>query len=252
VQLTPDAQVAELLGKSFITMDIPDHQRIGGSVNTDAEDEPHLLDVSFWSDASLITAVRRDPLDEAALDALVERYWGYLFSRCRMLTVDTQKATDLAQDAWHRVLRARHTLKPDGNFPAYLNTIATNLWRDSYRSRRRAGPLAENRVASLDAPLGPDGDETITLADVVPDLNSMDSADQQLLAMDIDHALQQLTPHLREVLVSRFIVGESAAEIGRRFNRTEQTVSGWLREAIRIMKQAMEEPAQPAGPPLNN
>jgi len=233
-------------------MDIPDQRRIGGSVSADAVDELHLQDVSLWSDASLITAVRRDPPDEAALDTLVERYWGHLFSRCRMLTVDTQKATDLAQDAWHRVLRARHSLKPDGNFPAYLNTIATNLWRDSYRSTRRAGSLADNRVASLDAPLGPDGDETITLADVVPDLNSMDSADQQLLAMDIDHALQQLTPHLREVLVSRFIVGESAAEIGRRFNRTEQTVSGWLREAIRIMKQAMEEPAQPAGPPLNN
>ena len=252
MQLTPDAQIAELPGKSFITMDIPDQPQIGGSVNTDAEDEPHLQDVSLWSDAALITAVRRDPPDESALDTLVERYWGFLFSRCRMLTVDTQKATDLAQDAWHRVLRARHSLKPDGNFPAYLITIATNLWRDSHRSARRAGPLAQHRIASLDAPLAPDGEETIVLSDVLPDLNSLHANDQQLLAMDIDHALQQLTPHLRQVLVSRYIVGESAAEIGRRFNRTEQTVSGWLREAIRIMKQALEEPAQLAGPPLNN
>ena len=223
-------------------MDIPDQRQMGGSVNADAEDEAHLLDVSLWSDGALITAVRRDPPDEAALDTLVERYWGHLFSRCRMLTVDTQKATDLAQDAWHRVLRARHALKPDGNFPAYLTTIATNLWRDSHRSARRAGPLADHRIASLDAPLAPDGEETIALSDIVPDLNSLDATDQKLLAMDIDRALQRLSPHLREVLVARYIYGESCAEIGRRFDRTEQTVSGWVREAIRIMKEELQEP----------
>ena len=36
-------------------------------------------------------------------------------------------ALDLAQEAWRRVLRTRHSLKPGGNFPGYLCTIATNI-----------------------------------------------------------------------------------------------------------------------------
>jgi DNA-directed RNA polymerase specialized sigma24 family protein len=58
--------------------------------------------------------------------------------------------------------------------------------------------------------------------------------------MDIDDALEWLTPQLREVVVSRFIMGESCAEIGRRYARTEQTISGWVRQALREMKLHLE------------
>jgi DNA-directed RNA polymerase specialized sigma24 family protein len=110
-------------------------------------------DVTAWPDEWLMEAVRRDPPDEAALDALAGRHWKALFGRCQLLTLDRDEASDLAQEAWCRVLRARHSLKPDGNFPGYLATIATNVWRDRQRSARRAGPMAESRMASLDATL---------------------------------------------------------------------------------------------------
>src|SRR5262249_40083021 len=104
-------------------------------------------------DPWLIDRIRRDPPDPAALDELVSRYWKELYGRCHLLALNPDKARDLAQEAWCRILRARHSLKPDGNFPGYLVTIATNLWRDSQRHARRAGPMAEQRLASLDAPL---------------------------------------------------------------------------------------------------
>ncbi|HMJ64739.1 MAG TPA: sigma-70 family RNA polymerase sigma factor, partial [Candidatus Binatia bacterium] len=210
-----------------------------------ADEWAQLRDIAAWTDSWLIAAVRREPPDEAALNLLVDRYWRALFGRCQVLTVDREKALDLAQESWRRMLRARNSLKPGGNFPAYLTTIATNAWRDVHRSARRAGPLAEERLASLDAPLPGEGDETIVLADVLPDLNALSANKQRLLAMDIDRALEQLTPLLRDVIVARFITGESCAEIGRRFNRTEQTVSGWVREAVRIMKGYLEEPDTP-------
>jgi len=203
-------------------------------------------DVDAWTDASLISNVRRDPPDEVALDALVDRYWKPLFARCQMLTLNRQKASDLAQEAWRRVLRARHSLKPDGNFPAYLMTVATNIWRDSARSARRAGPLAMDRLASLDAPLPGDEGDTIVLADVVPDLNTLQTEERALLKMDVDRALEHLTPLLRDVLVARFLTGESCAEIGGRYGRTEQTVSGWVREALRQMKLQLEESSRGA------
>ena len=190
---------------------------------------------SAWPDAWLVNAVRRDPPDEAALDVLVSRYWKTLFARCQILTLDREAASDLAQDAWLRVLRARRTLEPDKNFRAYIVTVATNLWRDRHRAARRAGALADGRLASLDTADGGDG-ESIALVDVVPDASTLSMDDKVLLKMDIDNALQRLDPQLRDVLVSRFVAGESAAEIGRRYDRTEQTISNWIREAVREMR----------------
>jgi len=197
-----------------------------------------------WSDAELIAAVRRDPPDEAALNVLADRHWRPLYARCQMLTLDREKASDLAQQAWCRVLRVRQALKSDGNFPAYLATVATNLWRDAHRAAFRAGPMAENRLISIDGAVSADGGDSVSLADVLPDLKSLDADEQRTLAMDLDEALRRLSPLLRDVLVARFITGESCAEIGRRYGRTEQTVSGWVRQGAREMKAYLEGPAE--------
>jgi RNA polymerase sigma factor (sigma-70 family) len=196
---------------------------------------------SSWPDAWLINAVRREPPDEASLDALVGRYWKVLYARCRILTLDLEAARDLAQEAWLRVLRARHLLEPDGNFHAYIVTVATNLWRDRNRSARRAGPLADSRIASLDASATDADGGTISLVDVLPDPRALSMDEQVLLKLDMDKALQRLNPRLRDVLVSRFVGGESAADIGLRYGRTEQTISGWVREAVREMKVHLGE-----------
>jgi RNA polymerase sigma factor (sigma-70 family) len=201
-------------------------------------------EIASWSDAQLISAVRCDPPDETALDVLVARYWDSVFGRCQMLTLSHEKALDLAQTAWCRLLRNRHALKPDGNFPAYLIAIAKNLFRDSYRTARRAGPMADYRLESLDTAHSSDDGETVVLVDIVPDIKSLQPQEQMLLAIDIDRALEHLTPRLREVLIARFIEGESCAEIGLRYGRTKQAINGWIREAIRQMKAQFEEPSR--------
>ncbi len=207
---------------------------------------PHSHEIAPRSDAQLISSVCCDSPDEEALGALVNRHWGYLFARCQMLTLNQEEARDLAQSTWCRLLRARQGLKPDGNFPAYLATIATNLFRDSYRASRRAGPMADYRLESLDAPHTNDGGETVVLVDMVADIKSLQPQAQTLLAIDIDRALERLTPQLRDVVIARFIDGESCAEIGLRYGRTEQTVSGWVRDALRQMKTQLEEPPRAA------
>jgi RNA polymerase sigma-70 factor (ECF subfamily) len=206
-----------------------------------AEVQSNVLSMAEREDSWLIERIRQDPPEPAALDELVSRYWKQLHGRCHLLTLNSDKANDLAQDAWCRILRARHSLRPDGNFPAYLVTIATNLWRDSQRHARRAGPMAEHRLASLDAALSDAEGETLVLADALPDLRASDSETAARLRLDIDEALARLTPLLRDVLVARFIAGASCAELGRRYGRTEQTVSGWVRQAIREMKLHLED-----------
>jgi RNA polymerase sigma factor (sigma-70 family) len=139
------------------------------------------------------------------------------------------------------VLRARHSIEPDGNFHGYIITVATNLWRDRNRVAQRAGAIAERSMASLDVSTSNDAGETMTLIDVVPDPRTLSIDDQILLEMDLDEGLGRLSPRLRDVLVSRFVTGESAAEIGHRYDRTEQTVTGWIREAVREMKAYLTE-----------
>ena len=201
-----------------------------------------LEQIRSCSDIELIELIRCDPPNEAALDALVARYWDSLFARCYMLTCNREKALDLAQTTWCRLLRNRHSIKPDGNFPAYLATVARNLFRDSYRAARRAGPLADHRLESLDAACPNDNDENLMLIDALPDGKTMGAEERTLLAIDIDRALQRLSTQLRDVLVARFIDGESCAEIGRRYGRTEQSISGWIRAALCQMKVLLEGP----------
>jgi len=184
----------------------------------------------------LINAVRREPPDESSLDALVDRYWKVLFVRCRILTLDREAARDLSQEAWLRVIRARRTLEPDGNFHAYIITIATNLWRDRHRSAHRAGAVSYNRMTSLDTSTASEDGEMMPLADVLPDPRTLSMDERVILKLDMDHALERLNPRLRDALVSRFVAGESAAEIGTRYGRTEQTITGWLRVAVREMR----------------
>lgn len=200
-----------------------------------------LRDETAWPDGWLVAAVRRDPPDDAALDALVEKHWKPLFGLCQMLALNREKAQDMAQEAWRRMLRARRSLRPGGNFSAYLSTIARNIWRDSNRSAQRAGAMAEHRMASLDAAAVSAEGDAVELIDMLPDLNALQAHEQKLLALEIDQALEKLSPLLRDVIVSRLLMNESCAEIGERYGRTEQTVSGWVREGIRQMKTEFEE-----------
>lgn len=200
-----------------------------------------IADANRWPDVWLISAVKREPPDLEALNALAARYWKKLYARCRMLALDYHAASDLAQDSWCRVLRSRASLRPGGNFPGLVSRVAANLWRDRHRAARRAGPMAEHRIASLDASIGTGGRESFKLSEAVPDLGAVAAAEQQQLMQEIDRGLRAMRPMLREVLVARLIDGESCAEIGRRHGRTEQTVSRWVREGIEQLKQHLRE-----------
>jgi RNA polymerase sigma factor (sigma-70 family) len=96
-------------------------------------------------------------------------------------------------------------------------------------------------MASLDAAFPTEDGDSAMLADTLPDLNALRAEEQKMLALDIDQALEQLKPLLRDVLVSRLLSGESCAEIGRRYDRTEQTISAWVRQAVRELKRHLEE-----------
>jgi RNA polymerase sigma factor (sigma-70 family) len=193
--------------------------------------------VARRSDARLVNLVRQERVDAAALDELVERHWESLSARCLLLTQNRDQACDLAQETWVRVLQARRQLEPDGNFPGYLRAIATNLWRDWNRLSKRGRGLSARHLHSIDSSSRSDDGEGATLLDVLPEPRTLDAEGQAQLA--IDRALASLSPRLRDVLVAGFVDGESAASIGQRYCRTQQTVTGWLRQATRQLQPVL-------------
>jgi RNA polymerase sigma factor (sigma-70 family) len=249
--LKTTARLALRCGEAALARRLIDEALAADASILTREDWTELYDVRRWPDEWLLATTRRDPPDEVALDALVQRHWKALFGRCRMLTLNQPDAADLAQSTWCRVLQSRQRLNPGKRFGAYLAVIATNLWRDSMRSALRAGPMAKHRLISLDTALPGDKGSTITLKDSLLDGPSSHELDHRHLAIDLDRALAKLPPILREVLVARFIAGESCAEIGRRLGRTEQTISGCVRQAIRRMKHHCEEPIFAPGEGFN-
>lgn len=243
----PDSQIQIIFAAASFALDCGEVAE-GRRLIQEASSAPHfagftddwvqLCDISKWKDTWLLAAIRQSDPDAAALNVLGDRYWKPLFGRCQLLTSNHAKANDLAQETWCRVLRTRTRLKPGGNFPAYLAAIATNLWRDFYRVSRRSGGLAENRLESLDAPFThDDGGQSEPLIDRIPDPKNLSPNERSLLILDIDKGLESLTPRLRDVLLARFIQGESCAEIAGRYGCTEQTVSGWIRRALLKMKR---------------
>lgn len=212
------------------------------SESTSDDGGQQLRDESLWPDVWLIAAIRAEPVHARALDVLADRYWKPLFGRCMLLAANRDRAADLAQETWCKVLRSRQSLRPAGNFPAYLATVATNLWRDSHRSALRAGAMADGRLLSLDQPLLAGSSELESLGGLLPDWSALAAEDQRRLMMDVDQALQRLEPHLRDALVSRYIAGESCADIAKRYGRTEQSVSGWVRQAVREVQENLREP----------
>ena len=200
---------------------------------TDAQSEDRL-------DAMLVEAIRSDPMDVVALDGLVRRHGAELLQRCRRLTGNREAAHDLMQEAWCRVLAARHRLDPDRGVAGYLVMTAKNLWRDWNRTARRGHGRSVGREQSLDATWSATERSGCALAEVLPDPQTVDREERIHRGMDLARGLAALPPRLREVMIARFHRGETAAHIARRYGRTQQTVTSWLRQGIRELRQMVE------------
>ena len=90
--------------------------------------------------------------DDAAFTELVERYERLVLNFASRHIGDERKAEDIAQEAFLRVYKARHTWRPDASFRTWLLTIVTRLCLNELRARTR-----ERRVMHLVSG-GPEGD----------------------------------------------------------------------------------------------
>ena len=159
--------------------------------------------------------------DAEAFGSLYDRYQReilrYLTHRLR----DQDLAEDLTQQvflkAWQAVPRYQQRGVP---FKAWLYRMAHNQMIDHFRARRPTTALE-----GIDVPEAP-------------------IAEQRLIRQELlDHlqgALDRLTEDHRQVLVLRFLMEQSAAEIGVIMDRKEVTVRGLQFRALRALRAEIE------------
>lgn len=141
-------------------------------------------------DADFILLHRMRNGDEQSIEDFVRKYYPMILRYCHLHIPDTGYAEDLTQETFARFFRTFSQYQHYGKAANYLYVIAGNLCRD-YHKKPTAIPMDE-------LPEQP--------------VYQMDSLDMQ---MDIQHALKQLPPELREVTILYFFQELKQKEIAK-------------------------------------
>jgi RNA polymerase sigma factor (sigma-70 family) len=173
--------------------------------------------------------------DKAAFAELLKRYQSHLNRLFYHLAPDWQERADLAQEVWIRVYRNLHRLQEPAKFRGWLSRIATNLFYDELRKRKRANPLL-----SLDAPRYiEDGEMSWELPDDAPS-PSDDLATQEFY----DHlrtAISQLPETFRTTIVLREIEGLPYEEIAEMTGVSLGTVKSRIARARLKLQSVLQK-----------
>jgi RNA polymerase sigma-70 factor (ECF subfamily) len=145
--------------------------------------------------------------DKAAFAELLRRYQPHVERVLYHLAPDWQDRADLVQEVWIRVYRNLRRLNEPGKFQGWLSRIATNLFYDELRKRKRhAMPL------SLDAPITfSDGEMDWEIAADTPEPD--EALSQQEFYDQLKMAIADLPEVFRTTIVLREIDGMSYEEI---------------------------------------
>ena len=148
--------------------------------------------------------------DKVAFSELLRRYQSHLNRLFYHLAPDWQERADLAQEVWIRVYRNINRLQDPAKFRGWLSRIATNLFYDELRKRKRV-----SQPLSLDAPrYVEDGEMSWELPDDAPSPND-DLATREFYE-HLQTAIADLPETFRTTIVLREIEGlpyEEIAEI---------------------------------------
>lgn len=161
--------------------------------------------------------------DSEAFGELYDRFRAEILRYLAYQLRDRETSEDLTQqvflNAWRAVPRYEQRNVP---FRAWLYRIARNQLLDYVKSRRR-------QTVDIDL-VNPAADTDIETHAIAED-------DRRLLHA----ALRRLSDDHREVLVLRFLMEKSAAEVGLIMGRKEVTIRGLQFRALRTLRSALEE-----------
>ena len=166
----------------------------------------------------------RTRTDRAAFGELYERYVDRIYSYLLYRTGSAPDAEDLTQRVFSQALAALDSYRPSGSSAGgWLFTIAHNLLANYHRtrSRRPSAPL-EAAAATADPALPLEGLEA------------------QEDARAVRRALARLSPDRQHLILLKYVVGLSNAEIGGALGKTEGAIKSLLRRTLEALRRELD------------
>jgi RNA polymerase sigma-70 factor (ECF subfamily) len=165
--------------------------------------------------------MRRWQLGDATAFAELVARWQRPVGRFLARLAGPDRAADLCQEVFLRVLQAGPRYREDGHFSAWLFRIALNVARDAgRRGQARAGPLPAD-------------------ADEVPGTD--EQCEQRELARAVAVAVAELPPALREVLALRHDQGMSFEAMARVLGSPPSTLKSRFAAALDRLRRRLCE-----------
>lgn len=168
-----------------------------------------------------------------AFDVLLSRTQSKLFSYILFVVRDEDRANDLFQETFVKVITKLHQGKytDSGKFGAWIMRIAHNVIMDWYReqrSRNLVEPTEENDLSKLSS------------KDVL-DINVENRYVNEQIMTDVKRMMNMLPPTQREVVFMRFYQDLSFKEIAELTGVSINTSLGRMRYAILNLRRMSKE-----------
>ena len=170
-------------------------------------------------DFALMAQVREGRED--AFGRLLERHQRPVLNFFARMGASTH-GEDLAQETFIRLWNYRHKYKPSAKFTTFLYTLARHVWLDFVRRQIRFRLFSDRYRAEI--PSSTDG--------------GLGKLQRKL---DIQAALDRLSPKLREVLVLAVHQGLSYEEIGAILSIPVGTVKSRVSNALAALQEMFHE-----------
>jgi RNA polymerase sigma-70 factor (ECF subfamily) len=182
------------------------------------------------TDEELIAAYRHG--DAGAFELLLRRHRAPLFTFLVRMLGDKERAEDLAQETFLRIVKGAQAWEQRARFQTWLFTIARNLCVDASRRDRF------RRTESLDAQ-GPDDEPAMVDSVAGHEIDPARGAQSAQLRPLLQKALLGLPSEQREVFILREQTGVAFKEIAEILSVNENTVKSRMRYAIEGLRKAL-------------
>ena len=180
-------------------------------------------------DETLAVQVARG--DQAALEALYDRYASIVMGIALKIIGDQAVAEDILQETFWRVWQSAETYQSQlGTFTGWLFRIARNLAIDAYR-RRNVRPQAILSVGDSDSVLDQTAD---------PDVNVAEQAQSILMNRQLRRAVASLPGVQRQVIEMAYFFGMTRQEIAEATGEALGTIHTRARLALQKLRGELE------------
>jgi len=166
--------------------------------------------------------------DLSTMEPLVKRYQVQAVHAAYAIVHDKKLAEDVAQTAFVKVVERIHQFDEERSFAPWLFRIVVN---DAVKAAKK-----QKRSISLDEQLDQPATELAVWL-VHPDPRPEQHIEDKETRENILRAMQQLSPEQRAVIVMRYLLEMSEADISAKMDRPLSTIKWWLREARKRLRR---------------